>query len=94
MTIQEIKNLFEQTSDADRAIKEYTEIIEAHPTPDSTLEQALTERGMLHWRAGHRALAINDYNAALRLNPNGAALQLRTQAYEILDFYNKDLYNP
>lgn len=60
--------------------------------PRST--DALTLRGMKHFGAGKRALAINDYLAALEIDPDcnaGLALQ---NANDILDFYNKDLFNP
>ncbi|MBO5444291.1 MAG: hypothetical protein J5995_02955 [Muribaculaceae bacterium] len=57
-------------------------------------EDALIERGRLHWALGHRSAAINDYLAARRLNPEGRAEALLKATYDILDFYNKDLYNP
>lgn len=57
-------------------------------------EEALIERGRLYWALGKRGDAISDYLAAQRLNPSGKATQLLKATYEILDFYNKDLYNP
>ena len=57
-------------------------------------EAALIERGRLYWALGKRSEAINDYLAARRINPDGDAKQLLKATYEILDFYNKDLYNP
>lgn len=57
-------------------------------------EDALIERGRLYWALGHRSEAINDYLAAQRINPDGKATQLLKATYDILDFYNKDLYNP
>lgn len=57
-------------------------------------EVALIERGRLYWAIGKRSDAINDYLAAQRINPEGDAKQLLKATYEILDFYNKDLYNP
>lgn len=64
--------------------------IEADPND----EDALIERGRLYWALGRRSDAIGDYLEAQRLNPNGKATQLLKATYEILDFYNKDLYNP
>ena len=61
---------------------------------DSADEEALIERGRLYWALGMRSEAIGDYLAAQRLNPSGKATQLLKATYEILDFYNKDLYNP
>ena len=61
---------------------------------DAGDEAALIERGRLYWALGKRSYAINDYLAAQKINPDGAAKQLLKATYEILDFYNKDLYNP
>ena len=61
---------------------------------DSEDEQALIERGRLHWSLGHRSEAINDYLAAQKLNPEGKAKELLKATYEILNFYHKDFYNP
>ncbi len=57
-------------------------------------EEALIERGRLFWALGKRSDAINDYLAAQRINPQGKAKQLLKATYDILNFYNKDLYNP
>lgn len=57
-------------------------------------ESALIERGRLYWALGRRSEAIGDYLAAQKINPSGKATQLLKATYEILDFYNKDLYNP
>lgn len=61
---------------------------------DGCDEEALIERGRLYWALGMRSEAIGDYLAAQRLNPSGKATQLLKATYEILNFYNKDLYNP
>lgn len=57
-------------------------------------QDSLIERGRLYWALGKRSDAINDYLAAQRLNPEGKAKELLKATYEILNFYNKDLYNP
>jgi hypothetical protein len=49
---------------------------------------------MLYWGCGNRALAINDFHAAIALNPESLARQALQNANDILDYYNKDLYNP
>lgn len=64
--------------------------IDENPTD----EEVLIERGRIHWALGNRSNAINDYLAAQRINPEGRATQLLKATYDILDFYNKDLYNP
>lgn len=55
---------------------------------------ALTLRGIKYWSLGRRADAINDYLAALEINPESKAKQAMQATYDILDYYNKDLYNP
>lgn len=89
MTFQELK---EKTAllPYDEAIAAITSFINEHP--EST--EALTLRGMKHFGAGRRALAINDYLAALEIDPNCSAKLALQSANDILDFYNKDLFNP
>lgn len=57
-------------------------------------EEAYIARGMRHWGDGRRSLAINDYLAAIRINPDSRANEALKAANEILDYRNKDLYNP
>lgn len=57
-------------------------------------DEALTMRGMRHWALGNRADAINDYLAAIRINPASNAVEALRHANDILNFYNKDLLNP
>lgn len=61
---------------------------------NSTDEDALIERGRIYWGLGRRGEAITDFLAAQRINPDGKATELLKATYAILDFYNKDLYNP
>ena len=82
---ESIKNLSPQ--DAILFLDEY---ISEHPDSD----EALTLRGLKHWSLNHRQLAINDYLAAIRLNPESKAKTALQYANSILDFYNKDLLNP
>lgn len=74
----------------DEAISALSEIIAGN----ASNEEAYIERGLLYWGANKRALAINDYHAAIALNPDSKARLALQSANEILDFYNKDLYNP
>lgn len=90
-TIDEIKNEYEKTLDADKAIAEYTAMIEAAPKAS---DEPYVERALLYWKKNERALAINDLNEAILINPNSRAVQAKSAFYEILDFYDKDRYNP
>ena len=71
-------------------LKVLTEHLRKYPDD----EDALIERGRLYWSLNRRSESINDYLAAQRLNPDGKASHLLKATYDILDFYNKDLYNP
>lgn len=81
----EIKAL--EPAEAVRRLDEYLK-----ENPKDT--DALTLRGMRHWSLGHRADAINDYLAAIKIDPNCSAKQALQATNDILDYYNKDLYNP
>ena len=70
------------------------EALGARIAADAHDEEALIERGRLYWALGRRSEAIGDYLSAQRINPSGKASQLLKATYEILDYYNKDLYNP
>lgn len=90
MTLQEIREAIRRDNPADNGIGMLTEYISANPADD----EALTLRGLRHWCRGERAAAINDYLAAIRINPDSKARQALAATDEILDYYNKDLYNP
>lgn len=90
MTLEELKDEI-RLLPADEAIERLDEWIAEHPED----ADALTVRGMRHFGAGKRSAAIGDYLAALRIDPaNNRARQALDHANEILDFYNKDLFNP
>lgn len=38
--------------------------------------------------------AINSYSRAVEINPLSPAKEMRASCIKILDFYNKDMYNP
>ncbi len=79
-----------RTATYEVAVEALTIYIAEHPEDD----EALTTRGMKHWGAGKRSLAINDYLAAIEINPASRAREALRAATEILDYRNKDLYNP
>lgn len=89
-TLEEIKKAMKDGADAQECIAALDTLIAVSPADD----EALLTRGMLHWRLSHRAEAINDLNAALRVNPDSRATVMLQSVNTILDFYDKDLYNP
>lgn len=88
-TLNEVRNRI-KTETYDSAISILSEFIDRNPEND----EALTLRGLKHWGAGKRALAINDYLAAIAINPDSKAVEALSAANGILDYRNKDLYNP
>ncbi|MCH5239151.1 MAG: tetratricopeptide repeat protein [Muribaculaceae bacterium] len=72
------------------AIKALDEFIERFPTS----EDAYLMRGKKYWSLGKRKEAINDYLAALNINPEGKGKVLLNYAESILNYYSKDLLNP
>lgn len=89
-TLAEIREEINGGLPAEEGMRLLNEYIEANPRDD----EALTARGMLNWSLGNRAATINDYLAAIKINPDSKAKSAIKATYEILNFYNKDLYNP
>lgn len=85
-----MENIQTEDDDVQGKIRALSERIAA----DGSDEESLIGRGRLYWAFGMRKEAINDYLAAQRVNPAGKASELLKASYAILDFYNKDLYNP
>lgn len=50
-------------------------------------------RGNAYRKKGDWKQALDNYQHAIDLNPNSPALQARTMAIDILNFYNKDMFN-
>lgn len=87
--MEELKKLV-RGMDADEAIATLSAYIAGHPDDD----KAYTLRGIKNWSAGNRGQAITDYLSAIRINPDSPAREALKAANEILDYRNKDLYNP
>lgn len=76
--------------EAEEALAWLDSYIDGHPEDD----RAYFLRGLKRWGAGRRGEAMTDYLAAVRLNPESPAQGALTACHEILDYRNKDLYNP
>ena len=84
-----IRNLL-ATEKADEAIAELERFRTAGGTMDDELFYLLGNA----WRkTGNWQMAMNNYLEAVALNPESPAQQALDIANEILDFYNKDMYN-
>ncbi len=51
-------------------------------------------RGRVAWKEGKRGEAISCYEKAESLDPESPAVVALEQTRSIMEFYNKDLYNP
>lgn len=92
MNITELRESIRGLS-GQEAVKVLSDYIDGHQG-EADLDEAYTLRGMKYWGLQNRSAAINDYLAAIRINPESKAVQALKATNEILDYYNKDLYNP
>lgn len=74
----------------DEAIRLLDEYITSAPEPS---DRAYYLLGNAHRKKGDWQLAINNYLEAMAINPESPAANAYAIANEILDFYNKDMYN-
>ncbi len=51
-------------------------------------------KGKIRWKMGRKAEAMSSYASVVDLNPDSPAAIALAQARQIMNFYNKDLYNP
>lgn len=73
------------------AIEMLDEIIEANPQND----EAYLLRGHAYRKKEDWKHALSDYAAARDINPDNATATIAYDStVEVLNFYNKDLYNP
>lgn len=92
-TIQEIKDMLSR-SEGEQALSAATEIVEDKATSRETLAMAYYLRGNAYRQQGNVRLALNNYLESMDIDPNGPAAEAYRHLQELLDFYNKDYYNP
>ena len=74
----------------DEAIRLLDEYITSAPEPS---DRAYYLLGNAHRKKGDWQKAINNFLEAMGINPGSPAANAHAIANEILDFYNKDMYN-
>lgn len=52
------------------------------------------QRGRLLWKLGRKTDAMSDYGRAVELDPDSQAAVALKMAREVMEFFNRDLYNP
>lgn len=73
----------------DEAIRLLDEVIKNNPASD----EAFYLRGNAYRKRSDWKHAIDNYLSAMALNPDSPAHQAYRMVIDILDFYNKDMYN-
>ncbi len=86
--MEKIKQLI-AAGQTDEAIRQLDAYIATHATADN----AFYLRGNAYRKQGNMRQALNNYLAAMELNPDSPARIAHDQLIAILDFYNKDMYN-
>ena len=92
-TIQEIKDMLSH-SESEQALVAANEIVENKGISKETLAQAYYLRGNAFRQNGNIRMALNSYLEAMDIDPDGPATEAYRHLQELLDFYNKDYYNP
>lgn len=92
-TIQEIKDMLSR-SEGDAALEAANEIVENKGVSRDMLANAYYLRGNAYRQNGNIRMALNSYLESMELDPDGPAAEAYRHLQELLDFYNKDYYNP
>ena len=87
--IENIKTLINNNSLSD-AIEQLDALIEQ----DKTNDELFLLRGNAYRKLNNWKNAISDYCKAMDINPKSDAVQAYQAAQDIMNFFNKDLYNP
>ena len=92
-TIQEIKDMLSR-SEGEEALRAANEIVESKGVSKETQANAYYLRGNAYRQNGNVRMALNSYLESMDLDPDGPAAEAYRHIQELLDFYNKDYYNP
>ena len=92
-TIQEIKEMLSR-SEGQEALEAANEIVENKGVDRDMLANAYYLRGNAYRQQGNVRMALNSYLESMELDPDGPAAEAYRHIQELLDFYNKDYYNP
>ena len=76
--------------DVEQAIRQLDELLQ---TDFPGKDEAYYLRGNAYRKQGNWQQALNNYRYATDLNPESPARQARQMVMNILNFYNKDMYN-
>jgi len=89
--IDNLKELINQ-GDVDTAIKQLDQLLQ-----DNSVEKEKDTlyylRGNAYRKKGDWKQALDNYQFAIDINPEGPAVQARKMVIDILNFYHKDMFN-
>ena len=78
-----------RTGELETAIKELSQYIQCNSTEDEPYYLL----GNAYRKQGNWQMALNNYLEAMERNPESPAVQAHQMMMDILNFYNKDMYN-
>ena len=87
-TLTTIRSLI-SNGELDKAIKQLTDYIETEQTDDEPYYLL----GNAYRKQGNWQMALNNYLEAMERNPESPAVHAHQMMMDILNFYNKDMYN-
>lgn len=92
--MEQIDNLKEliNRGDVDTAIKQLDHLLQT-PSVENEKDTLYYLRGNAYRKKGDWKQALDNYQHAIDLNPESPAVQARTMAMDILNFFHKDMYN-
>ena len=85
-TIKELTN----QGEIENALQALEEFLQTEPVGK---DEAYYLMGNAYRKLGDWQKARNNYQSAIELNPDSPAVQARKMVMDILNFYNKDMYN-
>ena len=90
--MEELNNIREMIDCGDvcRAIEALDSLISRTSSPSDELYYL---RGNAYRKQGNWHMALNNYLEAMEINPEGPASNAYKMAMDILEFYNKDMFN-
>jgi len=92
-TLQDIKRQINQ-GETEQAIETLTRLIwNAETTAGSLTDEPYYLLGNAYRKMGNWQQALNNYLEAIERNPESPAVSARDMIMNILNFYNKDMYN-
>lgn len=78
---------------AEGDIQEALRLLDDYLAGNKRSDEAWYLRGNAYRKLGETRLALNSYLEALALNPDSPAREAYKMMIQILDFYNKDMFN-